>query len=48
MSEIPETDQKIGILAKSLTLAQMIPNINKNIDVWMEFDIVLRLWDFLP
>ena len=37
-----EADRKIGILAKSWTLAHMIPDMNENIDVWMEFDIVLR------
>ncbi len=48
VSEILETDRKIEILAKSWTLAQMIPDINENIDVWVELDIVLRLWDYLP
>ena len=45
VSENLEMDGKIGILAKSWTLAQMIPDINENIGAWMKFDVVLRFWD---
>ena len=47
VSEILEMDRLFKILAKSWTLAQMIPDIDEIIDVWMESDIILRLWDYL-
>ncbi len=40
VSGILEADEKIRILAKSWTLVQMIPDINENINAWMEFDKV--------